>query len=156
MDSTEHKEEVTFRNYDAQQAKSYASYRPDYPPALCQYILDHHTSTGGGRGLVLDLGTGHGNVVRAFAPHFERAVGADPSLGMLDLAKALAEEKGVRTKDGGRVAFVAGSAEAMEEIEGVSKEGVDLIVAATAVSRPESLIGFKMSRLKAAEADAIG
>lgn len=83
---------------------------------------------------MLDLGTGHGNVIRAFAPHFERAVGADLSPGMLELARTLTEEKGVRTRSGGAVRFVAGGAEVMEDVEGVGEGSVDLITAATAVS----------------------
>lgn len=136
--------EEVFRNYSASQARAYAAARPDYCEAFWQYILDHHAATGGKTGLVVDLGTGHGNVVRAFAPHFEHAIGVDPSAGMLGVAEKISRDAGVKTKLDHEIDFVTGAAEEVHRLEGVEEGSIDLIVAGTAVSvrdlRQESCI----------------
>ena len=126
--------EEVFRNYSASQAQAYAAARPDYCEAFWQYILNHHASTGGETGLVVDLGTGHGNVIRAFAPYFDRATGVDPSAGMLGVAEKMSRDAGVKTKSGREIGFVTGAAEDVYKLEGVEEGSVDLIVAGTAVS----------------------
>lgn len=126
--------EEVFRNYSASQARAYAAARPDYCEAFWQYILNHHAATGGETGLVVDLGTGHGNVIRAFAPHFEHAIGVDPSAGMLGVAQKISRDAGVKTKLGHEIDFVTGAAEEVDKLEGVEEGSIDLIVAGTAVS----------------------
>ncbi|KAJ8609229.1 hypothetical protein MRB53_039265 [Persea americana] len=62
----------------------YAAHRPSYPPSLYKHILEFHT---GPRNTLLDLGTGHGLVSRALAPHFKTVIATDPSEGMIATAK---------------------------------------------------------------------
>lgn len=128
-------EEQTFRDYNTSQAKQYSAGRPGYNPALTDYILAHHASTGGGSSLVVDLGTGHGNVIRSFAPYFDHAIGVDPSAGMLGEAERLTGELGVRTRSGELIRFSTGAAEEIDCLEGGGDGNVDLLVAGTAVSR---------------------
>jgi len=98
--------ESTFRNYTAQDGAQYAKGRFDYHPTLYNLVLQHHLSTGGGSALVLDVGCGPGNAARALAGEFDRAMGLDPSAGMI----AAAKELGGSTKSGRPVEFVVSGA----------------------------------------------
>ena len=79
MDSPSHRD-ATFAH------ASYAAVRPTYPAKLYDILLSYHE---GPRRLAIDLGTGHGLVARAVAPHFTRVLATDPSAGMLAQARAL-------------------------------------------------------------------
>ncbi|KAJ5176699.1 uncharacterized protein N7482_002576 [Penicillium canariense] len=81
--------EKTFSSYNQEQGKAYADARPDYHPALYQFVLDQHTSTNGQLGTLLDVGSGPGNVARALGKHFAQAIGLDPSEGMVSTARSL-------------------------------------------------------------------
>lgn len=133
-ESRKHAEEKTFRDYNADQAKQYSEGRPGYKPALIDYIFEHHESTGGGSSSVVDLGTGHGNVIRSFAPRFDRAIGVDPSAGMLSEAERLTAESGIKTRSSGHIRFTTGAAEEIDRLEGIGEGQLDLLVAGTAVS----------------------
>lgn len=61
--------------------EAYARYRPDYPPALYDWIL---AQTGLGPGaVVVDLGCGTGIVSRALAERGLDVIGVDPNAAML-------------------------------------------------------------------------
>ncbi|GCB23629.1 probable S-adenosylmethionine-dependent methyltransferase CRG1 [Aspergillus awamori] len=62
------------------ECSAYAAYRPSPPKALYDTVLAYHQSP---RELCVDLGTGHGAVVRALATHFKSVLGVDSSEGML-------------------------------------------------------------------------
>lgn len=82
-------QEKTYSTYNAAEGKAYAQTRPDYTPKVYQTILDHHVSTGGQLDMLLDVGCGPGNVTRALAPKFEKAIGIDPGEGMIATARTL-------------------------------------------------------------------
>ncbi|KAL6802952.1 methyltransferase domain-containing protein [Trichoderma sp. SZMC 28013] len=72
-------------------AQSYAAFRPSYPQGLYQSILAYHQrSTLSGS--LLDLGCGHGLIVRALSPHFKNALAIDPSAGMVEQARRTSED----------------------------------------------------------------
>lgn len=52
-------------------ASSYAAFRPTYTDFYYDSLLKYHK---GCRGLLIDLGTGHGNVARRLAPKFNVSV----------------------------------------------------------------------------------
>ncbi|KAF6832496.1 methyltransferase domain-containing protein [Colletotrichum plurivorum] len=81
--------EKTFRAYTEEQAIHYAKSRRGYHEGLYKIIADHHTSTGGEMGTLLDVGCGPGTVAREFAPQFARAVGLDAAPGMIAAARSL-------------------------------------------------------------------
>lgn len=114
----------TFRAYSSEQANEYAQRRGGYPPALIDQILQHHTSTGGQLGTLLDLGCGPGNSTRDLAIHFSRAIGLDPSSSMISAARSV----GGSCKSGQPIEFRVGEAEFCSDIPDGS---VDLITAAT-------------------------
>lgn len=128
--SPEHQAESTFRKYSAGQAAAYTKGRASYNPALYDYILDFHESTGGKYGLVMDIGCGPGNSTRPLGAAFDDAVGLDPSQGMINEATSL----GGTARSGSPIRYVLGEAEKCNEVEGIPEGSVDLITAATAVS----------------------
>lgn len=64
-----------FQDHFSEQAKSYARYRPAYPPELFQYLA----SLPGHRQLLWDAGTGNGQAALALAALFDRVIATDPS-----------------------------------------------------------------------------
>ncbi|CEJ80185.1 hypothetical protein VHEMI00386 [[Torrubiella] hemipterigena] len=78
--------ERTFRSYDINQGRAYATGRTDYSPFVYEIVIKQHKQNGGQFGTLIDLGTGPGNVARALAPHFDKVIGLDPSAGMIDAA----------------------------------------------------------------------
>ena len=81
-------------------AASYAAFRPDYPPALCEFIatLAPH------RRLAWDCGTGSGQAAVALTRYFDRVIATDASAAQLAHARpherveyrvALAEDSGL-------------------------------------------------------------
>lgn len=81
--------EKTFSSYDKDQGKAYAHARRDYDPDVYQTIIDHHKSTGGKFETLVDVGCGPGIATRGLAPYFTRAIGLDPSEGMVATARTL-------------------------------------------------------------------
>ncbi|MCJ1458638.1 hypothetical protein MMC28_009012 [Mycoblastus sanguinarius] len=81
--------EKTFRSYTQDQGATYAQNRHGYHPNLYKTIIDHHTSTGGKLNTLLDVGCGPGTAAHALAPQFTRAIGLDPSEGMINSARSL-------------------------------------------------------------------
>ncbi|TQV99369.1 hypothetical protein V2A60_004848 [Cordyceps javanica] len=128
--------EETFRSYSKQQARTYARFRQDYSPALYDSILSFHTSSGGQDTLLLDVGCGPGNVTRALASHFERAVGLDASPAMVLQAEEQSRDAGACTKTGAAPRFHQSSAEALgaalDGDDAVRDGSVDLITVANA------------------------
>lgn len=73
------------RDRFSNQSKLYSAYRPLYPPALYQRILQRTEN----RRAYWDCATGNGQVVRELAPHFEKAVATDISENQLRQAPDL-------------------------------------------------------------------
>ncbi|KAK2480229.1 hypothetical protein H9L39_09603 [Fusarium oxysporum f. sp. albedinis] len=121
-------EEATFRNYTQAQGESYATGCPGYSPELFEIILNHHTSTGGRRDTVLEVGCGTGQATRDLAPFFKNAIGIDPSEGMITSARETIKSSALSIR------FDVSAAEAL----GIGLEppiangSVDLLTAATA------------------------
>ncbi|KAL5342116.1 S-adenosyl-L-methionine-dependent methyltransferase [Aspergillus crustosus] len=123
--------EQTFRDYTPEQGKSYAQNRLDYHPALYSTIIAHHTSTGGQLNSLIDLGTGPGNVAQNLSKHFTKTTGLDPSQGMIETARSLADPDALAQ---GKIAFEVSTAEEIGRnlTPPIADGSVDLIVAATA------------------------
>ena len=68
----------------AGQAQSYTQFRPEYPPALYEFLLQLVPS----RELAWDCGTGNGQAARALARHFVRVVATDSSAEQIRYAAA--------------------------------------------------------------------
>jgi len=129
----QHEADPTYRNYTPSQATTYSKSRPSPPPALVKLILDHHTSTGGRTGKLLDVGCGPGMATRALAKHFDVAIGSDAGESMIRVA----EELGGETAKDDKIRWVVCPAEGVDEIDGLGGEGggsVDLVIGAYAVS----------------------
>jgi SAM-dependent methyltransferase len=65
-------------------AASYAAFRPSYPASLYNTVLGFHR---GAKKHCLDLGCGPGTVTRELSKHFDKAIGTDPSPGMIQKAR---------------------------------------------------------------------
>ena len=131
--------EKTFRAYTAEQGATYARNRPSYHAKLEQLIIDHHTSTGGQLGTLVDVGCGPGTAVRQFAPHFATAIGLDPSPGMISTARSL----GGTSASSEPIRFEISTAEELGSnltSPALPDGSVDLVIAATAAH------WFEMSR----------
>ena len=127
-------EEQTFKEFTPAQAKAYAANRSSHQENLFKVILEHHDSTAGTFGMLLDVGCGPGNSTRPLAKHFAAAYGIDPSRGMIDTAKAISAEAGAETTSGKPIAFIEGRA---EDINGTFRDvgrKIDLLTAGMAVS----------------------
>jgi trans-aconitate 3-methyltransferase len=131
----------TFRNYAPEAAKAYAKGRSSgYPGELFEAVVEHHREAGGEFGRVLDVGCGPGNATRDIAVYFEEAVGVDPSVEMINVAReAFADEGG----EGG-VRFEVSAAEECDKVAGLEEGSVDLITSAMAV---RLLVGFTSRRI---------
>jgi ubiquinone/menaquinone biosynthesis C-methylase UbiE len=66
----------------SQQSAGYAKYRPGYPAALVDFILQHVTS----RDNAWDCGTGNGQTARLLATHFKNVFATDISSNQLEHA----------------------------------------------------------------------
>jgi SAM-dependent methyltransferase len=80
------------RPFAGDTASFYARYRREYPAELIARLLEF---TREGRGRVLDLGCGTGQLLLQLAGFFEQAVGIDPEPDMLREAKRAARERAV-------------------------------------------------------------
>ena len=63
------------QNWFARGGRSYALYRPDYPPELPAFLA----CTSPGRGVAVDVGCGNGQLTVQLAEHFSKVIGTDPS-----------------------------------------------------------------------------
>ncbi|KAH8658130.1 S-adenosyl-L-methionine-dependent methyltransferase [Xylariales sp. PMI_506] len=123
--------EKTFSSYNQEQGKKYAQVRRDYHPSVYSTVMTQHTSTGGELGTLLDVGCGPGQAIRFLAPHFARAIGIDPSAGMIETARSMPD---VRTSTSEPLRFEISSAESLGSnlSPPIADGSVDLIVAANA------------------------
>jgi len=122
--------DTTFRFFSSEQGNSYAKHRLTYHPSLYQIILEHHVSTGGQLGTILDVGCGPGLAVRDLAPHFAHAVAIDPSAGMIAAARSLG---GVSSSQEPIRFEISAAEELGADISPPVRPGsVDLVTAATA------------------------
>ena len=121
-------ERNTFVAYTKAQGHTYAAGRPGYSPNLFKIVVNHHTSTGGQLGTVLDAGCGTGQATRDLVPYFTNAIGLDPSEGMIDAARAFS------TSAAAPIRFEVSPAEVLgTNLEPPIADGsVDLLTAATA------------------------
>lgn len=71
----------------------YAKYRRPYPVRLISEVIEYYKLDG--KGKLLDLGCGTGELTLPLAKYFEECFGIDPSADMLAEAKIKAERKGV-------------------------------------------------------------
>ncbi|KAF4784196.1 methyltransferase domain-containing protein [Colletotrichum scovillei] len=122
--------EKTFRAYTKEQGATYAKGRLGYDQRIYNYIYDHHVSTGGQTDSLLDIGCGPGTVARELSPRFTRTIALDPSVGMIDAARAL----GGATSAPEPIRFEVSTAEELGSnlSPPVADASVDLITAATA------------------------
>jgi SAM-dependent methyltransferase len=72
----------TLKDRFSQHASEYAAFRPNYPPALYDFILLHTT----GRDVAWDCACGNGQVALDLAPHFRKVEATDISQKQLDNA----------------------------------------------------------------------
>lgn len=119
--------ERTFTKYTPAQATTYTQTRRNYHSSVYDFIITHHTSTGGELTTLLDVGCGPGLATRSLAPHFQHATGLDPSPGMIATAQSL----------GGTTAAPATSpinyaVSAAETLTAVPPHSVDLLTVANA------------------------
>ncbi|GKZ25173.1 hypothetical protein AbraIFM66951_001131 [Aspergillus brasiliensis] len=117
----------TFRRYTPSQATQYAANRSSYPAALYDLVIRFHAESNGHFNTLLDVGCGPGNATRDLAPYFERVVGIDPGLEMIQTAQRLG---GVTGSDS-PIDFQVATAEDCAKIQNV-ENGVDLLVSAMA------------------------
>lgn len=73
-----------FKDHFSGQSEGYQKYRPDYPPALFEWLA----SVAPGRRLAIDVATGNGQAAVGLAAHFERVIATEPSTGQLREARA--------------------------------------------------------------------
>lgn len=85
----------------------YARYRRPYPTQVFKDIIDDYKLNGKGR--LLDLGCGTGEIAFSLAPYFEDVIGLDPSADMLTEAKNKAKKNNVSN-----VKWIEGKAEDIE------------------------------------------
>ncbi|KAG5758891.1 hypothetical protein H9Q72_012974 [Fusarium xylarioides] len=121
-------EETTFREYTQAQGEFYAIGRPSYSRELYNIILNHHTSTGGQLGTVVDVGCGTGQATKDLALFFSHAIGLDPSEGMITSARNAVRSMAVPIR------FEVSAAETLgiHLQPPIADNSVDLLTAATA------------------------
>lgn len=71
-----------FRDHFSPQARDYGKFRPDYPPALFDWLASQAPA----RALAVDVATGNGQAALALAERFEAVVGCEPSAAQLAAA----------------------------------------------------------------------
>jgi len=74
----------SFADHFSRVAEGYASYRPQYPPALFAYLAGLTS----GRALAWDCAAGSGQATMALPPYFDRIVATDASAAQLSAAPA--------------------------------------------------------------------
>jgi hypothetical protein len=70
------------KDYFSRQSKTYAAFRPTYPPELYDFIFRHVR----GRNAAWDCATGNGQVARYLSPHFREVYATDISQSQIDEA----------------------------------------------------------------------
>jgi SAM-dependent methyltransferase len=105
--------EKTFTAYTPSQGALYAAARRDYHPSVYAAVLGQHASDPAApHALLVDVGCGPGRATAALAPHFDRALGLDPSAGMIATARSLAATY-PRSRSGAPIRFAVSTAEAL-------------------------------------------
>jgi SAM-dependent methyltransferase len=84
--------DVPARPFAGDTASFYARYRREYPPELISRLQEFSF---GGRGRLLDLGCGTGQLLLQLAAFFDQAVGIDPEPDMLREARSAARARNV-------------------------------------------------------------
>ncbi len=93
---------MQFKDYFSAQADEYARRRPQYPPALFEYLASLTKE----HDIALDCGTGNGQAAVGLAPYFSRVIATDPSQDQLrnafqhpkvEYRQASAEESGIES-----------------------------------------------------------
>lgn len=95
-------------------ASYYAKYRPWYPEEMFAYLRKYFSLNG--KGNLLDLGCGTGQILLPLAKDFEEIVGLDVEPDMIAEAKKEAEKRGVEN-----VRWITGKAEDISEKTGTFK-----------------------------------
>jgi len=72
-----------FKDHFSGQSDAYQKYRPDYPPALFEWLAAEVPA----RGLAIDVATGNGQAAVALAPYFDRVIATEPSTAQLREAR---------------------------------------------------------------------
>lgn len=115
--------EKTFTSFTAEQAGAYATNRGRaYPKELYARILEYHS---GDREVLLDVGTGPGQVVFDLLPCFSRGIGCDAGPEMIEQAKKRAANMGVGDKSRFEVCEAEHCADVVQ-----NEGGVDLLTVA--------------------------
>jgi hypothetical protein len=70
------------KDYFSSQSKTYAAFRPTYPPELYDFIFQHAR----GRNAAWDCATGNGQVARYLSPRFKEVYATDISQAQIDEA----------------------------------------------------------------------
>lgn len=78
-------------------SRNYAAFRPTYPQTLFDQLLQRVPQDR--RRVLLDLGCGTGQALKPLAPHFDVAVGNDPSATQVDAARDLPDNTKVLVGD---------------------------------------------------------
>jgi ubiquinone/menaquinone biosynthesis C-methylase UbiE len=104
-------------------AQYYCKYRPAYPPELIRWIVNRFELDG--RGRLLDLGCGTGQLTVRFADWFEKITGLDNEAEMLQEAHRITDEMRICN-----VGWVHGKAE--NYIKGLKHELYRLVIIAKA------------------------
>ncbi|MBI3896712.1 MAG: class I SAM-dependent methyltransferase [Gammaproteobacteria bacterium] len=74
---------MSFHDHFSGHAGAYAKYRPDYPPALFDYLA----TVAPARALAWDVGTGSGQAALGLVPFFQHIVASDPSAEQIEQAQ---------------------------------------------------------------------
>jgi len=72
-----------FKDHFSGQSEAYRQYRPEYPPALFEWLA----AAAPGHRLAVDVATGNGQAAVALATHFNRVIATEPSAGQLRAAR---------------------------------------------------------------------
>lgn len=123
-------QDPTFRLYSTEQATNYLKHRTEYSPALYNFILGYHKSTGGESKVLVDVGCGPGQVTRRLAQDFLTAFGIDPGKEMLATARGL----GGTSSTGEPIQYCLWPAEELDQVPQLRHGSVDLVTVAAAVS----------------------
>lgn len=123
----------TFSHYTNEQAQKYAKTRTSYQDQLYKIMIEYHVETEGQLDLLADVGCGPGNATRDLALYFNKAIGLDPGVEMINTAKQI----GGITSNGTNIEYVICEAEdlsrGLRESCSSGNEKVDLLTAAMAV-----------------------
>jgi ubiquinone/menaquinone biosynthesis C-methylase UbiE len=130
MEPTTGLRDPTFRNYDTEQAVSFAKQRVGYSSVFYQVIIDHHVANGGELQTLIDVGCGSGAGTRGLATYFNHGIGIDPGKELILQARSI----GGQTKMGKSIQYEVCSAEDMALSGVVEDDSVDLLSVGMAVN----------------------